>query len=60
MGDVWDERDVIYGHEAEIAVFGVRLPDEPLEPSPMPFLDLLRAERLAAELPDGWKGRADA
>jgi hypothetical protein len=25
---------VIYGHEAEIAVFGVRLPDEPLEPSP--------------------------
>lgn len=38
-------RDVITGHEAEIAVFGVRLPDAPLEAGPTPFLDLLRSER---------------
>jgi hypothetical protein len=39
------ERDVLTGREAEIAVFGVRLPDEPLEAGPTPFLDSLRAQR---------------
>lgn len=44
LDEVRSTAGVLTGHDAEVAVFGVRLPDEPLEPGPTPLLDLLRAE----------------
>lgn len=43
MGD----RQTLEGRDAELAAFGVRLPDEPLEAGPMPFYELLERERRA-------------